>query len=222
MEPGTYRVLINYRILFSGVLLQILFKKRLTRRQWAALLLLVLACIAEQSGSFSSDDGVFAIIMMSIQGLCSSLGSIYFQWLLQKQDSEEMGIWLKNTYLYFWSIIVNLFAIVIFRPDLLSSEIFNVRVEIVIVAGLGGVFTSLLLRHLDVIVKEYANFAEMVAVAIAQRILFGSELRFSLLAAIIMVSYSLYMYQTPGEKPKAEIHRNDLETAKSFLKGSDN
>jgi hypothetical protein len=135
---------------------------------------------------------------MGIQGLCSSLGGVFFQWLLQMPSANNVGLWVKNIYLCAFSIIFNFLSIVVLRPSLLAPSAFLkgmdfMVVPIVITSGLGGVCTSLLLRHLDAMVKEYANFAEMVIVAVAQRILFGAPIRLSLLISIVMVSYSLYL-----------------------------
>eukprot|EP00474_Spongospora_subterranea_P010839 CRZ11297.1 hypothetical protein [Spongospora subterranea] len=227
MDPATYRVLVNSRIIFSGVLLQYFFKRLLSVRQWLALLLLLFACVVEQSDTFALDSSPVAIIMMAIQGICSSFGSVYFQWLLQKKDHSvgEMGMWLKNIFLYFWSIVFNLVAVICFRPDLIASGTlfrnFDLNVvPIIIAAGLGGVCTSLLLRHLDVLIKEYANFAEMVVIAVAQHILFGVPLRATLLLAIVMVSVSLYMYQTAGNSAAepVSVKLSDLRSAKPLIK----
>jgi len=204
------------RIILSGLLLQYFFKKILSYRQWNALILLLIACIIEQSGSFQISGGLFAIFLVFAQGLCSSLGGVYFQWLLQRQESGCMGIWMKNIYLYFWSIVVEIFVICAFRPDLLSPSVYldnfdKQSLAIVVVAGLGGVFTSLLLRHLDILVKEYANFAELVVVAIAQNIMFGTPIRATLMAAIALASYSLYMYNTPNKvAPPIQLHCIEL------------
>ncbi|XXQ32866.1 EamA domain-containing protein [Plasmodiophora brassicae] len=219
LQPATYRLLINVRILFSGLLLQTFFGTYLSRRQWIALAILLLACVIEQMGAFQLDTGLFPLITMSMQGLCSSLGGVYFQWLLQKQgDGEPLGLWSKNLYLYFWSVLANILAILIFRAELASPSAlfanFDVGVApIVLAAGLGGVFTSFLLRDLDVIIKEYANFGEMVIVAIAQSYLFGAELRLALFLAILVVSYSLHMYQTPNDlHPEPKTHKvQDVE-----------
>ncbi|CEO95110.1 EamA domain-containing protein [Plasmodiophora brassicae] len=204
LEPATYRILNNMRILFLGLLLQWFFRKRLAAQQWIALLLLVTACVVEQTGTFSLEGGgPLALAMMCIQGMCSSLAGVYFQWLLQKQHGsrQSIGMWTKNFYLYFWSIVTNLVAIVVFRSDLLTPSALFVNfdgavVPIIAAAAFGGLFTSLLLRHLDVIMKEYASFIEMVVVALMQRVLFGTPLRITMLLAIALVSYSMYMYQS--------------------------
>ena len=221
LEPGTYRVLINSRIIFSGLLLQWFFQIQLSRRQWMGIALLVSACIVEQSGSFQVDAGmvlsilpcasyqnpnsfmfctvgIMAILLMCLQGLCSSLGGVYFQWLLQKPSAGEIGLWEKNIYLYGYSIVFNFIIVLVLNPAALHPVAFvsNISwpvITIVTTAAFGGISTSLLLRHLDVLVKEYANFAEMVVVAVAQNRIFGTPIRGSLLIAICMVSYSLYL-----------------------------
>ena len=57
VTPPTYRLLINLKVLFSGLMLQTLIKTKLTKRQWGGLCLLVVACGVEQWDSFDLNTG---------------------------------------------------------------------------------------------------------------------------------------------------------------------
>ncbi|KAH8271795.1 hypothetical protein KR044_005548, partial [Drosophila immigrans] len=56
-DPTTYYLLLQLRVVVTGVLFQIIFKKYLSRRQWISLLLLTLGCMLKQVdlNSFYSD-----------------------------------------------------------------------------------------------------------------------------------------------------------------------
>ncbi len=86
LEPATYRMLINVRVLTTGLFLQFFFSKRLAPKQWGGLCLLVVGCVVEQMGSFHLSDGIVTIVFIVLQASASSLGGIYFQWLLQRED----------------------------------------------------------------------------------------------------------------------------------------
>ena len=135
---------------------------------------------------------------MGIQGLCSSLGGVYFQWLLQNPSAGNIGLWEKNIYLCGFSIALNVAIVTAWQPDFFTPQTFARNLSwpvlsIVATSAMGGVSTSLLLQHLDVVMKEYANFGLMVVVALAQNHIFDTQLRGSLFIAIVMVSYSLYL-----------------------------
>ncbi|XP_017043793.1 UDP-galactose transporter senju [Drosophila ficusphila] len=56
-DPTTYYLLLQLRVVVTGILFQIIFKKYLSQRQWISLILLTLGCMMKQIdfGSFYSD-----------------------------------------------------------------------------------------------------------------------------------------------------------------------
>jgi UDP-sugar transporter A1/2/3 len=211
LSAPTYRVLINIRILYSGLLLQAFFGKRLTPLQWVALVLLLLGCTTEQLGSFNlAQGGVLALVLISIQALCSSFGGVYFQWLLQTNtDAANPGLVEKNIFLYSWGCLVTLFMAALMSPQALTTELFWSNYSwdaapIILSSAIGGMTTSLLLRHLDVVAKEYANAGEMLFVAIVSHHLFGTPLSFYLVGGMALVIISVVMYNKEETRVAAE------------------
>jgi len=123
----TYRVLINARVVFSGLLLQRFFHKKLTHLQWVALGILILGCTLEQLGSFSLEQGgLLALVFILTQGLCSSLGGVYFQWLLQRNvGAQEAGLVEKNIFLYSCMTVLNFMYIITMQPHVLAEPLFS-------------------------------------------------------------------------------------------------
>lgn len=56
-DPTTYYLLLQLRVVVTGILFQIIFKKYLSQQQWISLILLTLGCMLKQInfGSFYSD-----------------------------------------------------------------------------------------------------------------------------------------------------------------------
>ncbi|KAI8043717.1 UDP-galactose transporter senju [Drosophila gunungcola] len=56
-DPTTYYLLLQLRVVVTGILFQIIFKKYLSQRQWISLIMLTLGCMMKQIdfGSFYSD-----------------------------------------------------------------------------------------------------------------------------------------------------------------------
>ncbi|XP_017853813.2 UDP-galactose transporter senju [Drosophila busckii] len=56
-DPTTYYLLLQLRVVVTGILFQIIFKKYLSQRQWMSLILLTLGCMLKQVdlGSFYND-----------------------------------------------------------------------------------------------------------------------------------------------------------------------
>ncbi|XP_068144755.1 UDP-galactose transporter senju [Drosophila tropicalis] len=69
-DPTTYYLLLQLRVVVTGILFQMIFKKYLSQRQWLSLILLTFGCMLKQVnfGSFYSDandDSEAAAIQMS-------------------------------------------------------------------------------------------------------------------------------------------------------------
>jgi hypothetical protein len=98
----------------------------------------------------------------------------------------------------------------IFKTDVIMNpskalQTFDANViPIILCSGIGGFSTALILRDMDVIIKEYAGFAEMCVVVFGSWLIIGTPLKSSLFLAIVMVTVSLYLYNVPADyKPPA-------------------
>ena len=84
-DPVSYRVLINMRILWSGILFQIFFSKRLGWQKWFALFLLMLGCAVNQlTPDFQLTTNLYYIGTIVFQSLTSSFGGVYSEVLLKR------------------------------------------------------------------------------------------------------------------------------------------
>ena len=209
VQPATFRLLINIKVLFSGVLLFVIMGTRLSVRQWIALFVLLAACVVEQLDSFDLNTGVKAILLICLQALCSSSAGVYFQYLLQSSRagiSKELGLWEKNLLMYTWSVLFNVLYLAVFFPATLSHPLeatatFDVNVvPIILTSAIGGFCTSLILRDMSVIAKEYANFAEMCVVVVGGWLVLGAPIHVNLVVAVALVTYSLYLYNVQPDK----------------------
>jgi len=72
-----------------------------------------------------------------------------------------------------------------------------------------GLSTSVLLKYLSAILKEFASASEMVTIALFGNLFFGDSIKlsFELILSIILIFYSLYLYNYEkfGLEPKGDI-----------------
>jgi UDP-sugar transporter A1/2/3 len=203
-DPVSYRVLINMRILFSGLLVTFCFGKRLGTVKWLALVLLAFGCAVNQIGdNFELKTDFFYLCTITIQALASSGAGAFNEWLLKKDI--KMGINQKNLYLYFFSLCFNLTLILLNRPHILfSTTLFfagwsRLTVVLVVLGAFCGFTTALFLRYLNIILKEYAHGGEMFATAFASRLLFHVPLSAVTFVSIFITAASVIMYGTAKE-----------------------
>jgi len=203
-DPVSYRVLINMRILWSGLLFQFFFSKRLGLLKWGGLVLLMLGCVINQFDSnFHISAEPLHILAIVFQSFTSSFGGVYSEVLLKKNLDCSLNI--KNMYLYFFSICFYFVFIAVTRPQLLGSDFTAGYTTIVYLCIFVGAFcgfsTSLFLKYLNILLKEYAHSGEMFLTAILTALLFDQDVSSRVWISVFLVSISIYLYNRPEQHP---------------------
>jgi len=228
--PGPYRLLINMKVLSSGVILSMMGMKILSRWQWFSLGLLVVACFIERWDSFMFENlGFWALGIVFIQCICSSMAGVVNQRLLSTtskgdcEDKRNRDTWQRNVMMYVWTCSLNCIWLAISSPHVFAwksvEQCFSLQLfPLILSSTFIGFATSLLLSFYDVILKEYANFIELVLTVVAACIFFGSPLKMNLLVAVFIAGYSLIEY-TKEEQRLGRMHKQEM--AASAGSGSD-
>lgn len=130
-DPTTYYILLQFRVVVTGLVYECLFKRKLSRIQWLSLFVLTAGCIVKELGHkshISTDDASSnsrsgspffgiklntALVLMVIQTLCSCIAAVYNEYLLkgryqpQKDDSAATPLMIQNIFMYGNSVICN-------------------------------------------------------------------------------------------------------------------
>lgn len=137
VDPTTYYCLMQFRIVLTGIIYQILFKRKLTITQWISLLVLTLGCIIKEWGliinktsqqgvnnlnatkDVSSEKGSNAFFVTSVTSLwvtssillqmfCSCFAGVYNEYLLKDSSTAASAdVILQNIFMYIDSAICN-------------------------------------------------------------------------------------------------------------------
>ncbi|XP_059616843.1 UDP-galactose transporter senju [Phlebotomus argentipes] len=213
-DPTTYYLLLQFRVVITGILFQIIFKKYLSRRQWLSLLLLTLGCMVKQV-NFSKDEaseGVanakntsgfdFSInaVFILTQTLCSCLAGVYNEYLLKREDTN-VNIYVQNVIMYVDSIVCNV-SVLLFQGDLVGAfqmdslrAVFRLNVIVIMVNNAAiGIVTSFFLKYMNSIIKTFASALELFFTAILCYILFAIPIYLNTILAIGVVSFAVFMY----------------------------
>ncbi|KAH0711482.1 hypothetical protein KY289_007441 [Solanum tuberosum] len=109
--PG-YQILKNLNIISTGILYQIILKRKLTEIQWAAFILLCAGCTTAQLNP-SSDHVLQAPlqgwVMAIVMALLSGFAGVYTEAIIKKRLSRNINV--QNFWLYVFGMIFNAFAI---------------------------------------------------------------------------------------------------------------
>jgi integrin beta 8 len=184
-DPTTYFLLLQFRVVVTGILFEILFSKRLSRIQWLSLILLTVGCIIKQvnysnlnkstTKQKNENDNNFdiydyvnsSLLLIMIQVFSSCLAGVYNEYLLKEKDNN-VDIMLQNFFMYFDSIVCNFVFLFCFAPndgsikDAFSADSFksllNYKVILIMINNAAiGIVTSFFLRFLNSILKAFAR-----------------------------------------------------------------
>ena len=128
-DPGTYNVLMQLRIVMTGIIYQQAFSKRLNRNQWIAIVLIAVGCMVKESAkmgdSASFHQNSAAWLLLLVQMLSSVGAGVYNEVLLKGGGDEGRGLVvttnLNNAYMYFHSVVWNVAVLILQARDLPTS-----------------------------------------------------------------------------------------------------
>lgn len=149
--------------------------------------------------------------------MCSCFAGVYNEFLL-KDAGANVNIFLQNIFMYLDSIFWNM-AIIFYQGNglnIFSAESLNpILKPIVIIVifnnALTGITTSLFLKNLNSILKTFASALELLFTAVLSWIIFGIAVKFSTAAAIVIVSYSIYVYSQNPVNNRPKLMSEDQE-----------
>lgn len=121
-DPTTYFILLQLRVILTGIIYQCLFKKNLSKIQWLSLFLLTIGCMIkelkmESNKQQKSYGFIASILLMLTQILCSCLAGVYNEYLLKKGQGANVNVYVQNIYMYTDSIFCNLLLWMAFKHN---------------------------------------------------------------------------------------------------------
>ncbi|KAK3864523.1 hypothetical protein Pcinc_029791 [Petrolisthes cinctipes] len=215
-DPTTYFMLMQLRVVVTGIIFQVVFKKQLSHRQWLSLFILTAGCILKQlslpanhipvnpttSTLTKFTQTLFSpnILLILIQLLCSCLAGVYNEKLL-KDTGAEVHIMVQNVFMYIDSILCNAVVLGV-RGQLMSAfthtalaQVWQPTVVVIIANNAAvGIVTSFFLRNLNSILKTFASALELVFIAVLSWIILGVPVDIWTAVAIALVTYATFMY----------------------------
>jgi UDP-sugar transporter A1/2/3 len=213
-DAATYFLLLQFRLVVTGLLHQMMFSKRLNRNQWISLGVTTVGCaiktLGSQDGSASVRENgptLMAYVLLMVQMLSSTFAGVYNEVLLKKQAAIPVN--LQNVFMYMDSIVCTMVMLVLgltgqTAQEALTMANFNVLfspyvLPMVLIMSFIGVVTSLFLKQLDSIRKAIASALELVFLPLLSAVLFGQPLTLYTVAAVCFVGFGVYIYSLPVE-----------------------
>ncbi|XP_023329691.1 UDP-galactose transporter senju [Eurytemora carolleeae] len=210
-NPTSYFMFMQIRLILTGFIYQVLFKRKLSGIQWFSLALLTLGCMFHGAGGgnsalgFGSDkDSISALgagfFFIFTQVMCSVFAGVYNEYII-KGEGSGVDIMIQNVFMYLDSILCNLILlgakgeiISALSPDSLGSVLQVLVLALVINNAVLGIITSLFLKKLNSIVKAFASALELVLTALLSVPILGIPLSLETVIAILIISAAVITY----------------------------
>lgn len=220
ISPAAYQVLSQSKMIFTAGLMAILLRKRFSRQQLLALLLLVVGSAATQLAEFSggvllavSGHALLGCALTVLSALISALPNVFYERLLKSEGKNE---WVANlqltTSILFWVCAFKLSSFAASgAPDGLGSTAavgggllhpwgqltrgFTPTVWLIIVLkALSCIIIPACLKYADNIIYGYAKPVSIVVTCGITAVLTSSLPPLAMLAGVAMVVTSMALY----------------------------
>ncbi|XP_056634307.1 UDP-galactose transporter senju [Diorhabda sublineata] len=220
-DPTTYYLLLQLRVVITGILFQVIFKKILSRTQWISLLILTLGCMMKQINfpinSIPISDSVKKATSVSLgldaififtQIICSCLAGVYNEYLL-KNRGASVNIFVQNVFMYLDSIVCNVLILILNGTVIQAftyeniAKVFTYKVLLVMINNAAiGIITSFFLKTLNSILKTFASALELIFTALLSYLLFDIPIYVNTVLSIGTVLLATFLYsQNPVHNP---------------------
>jgi UDP-sugar transporter A1/2/3 len=209
INPGKYFIVLQLRLLVTGVIFQMVFKKQISRQKWVALSLITFGCILKELPMFlqgvPTPLSVYALL--SVQILSSTAAGVATEYLLK--DYKKMGVNIQNIFMYIASAVIQTVVFCLFGGNNSDSNstaipfsihaffsiLMNPHLLLIALNGAAnGLLTGYLLSCLTSVHKAIAAAIEIGFTALLSWLFFGSDFGIFTISSVVVVMTGVYLY----------------------------
>ncbi|XP_071796482.1 CMP-sialic acid transporter-like [Asterias amurensis] len=210
LDAATYQVSYQMKVITTAIFMVIMLNKSLSRTQWVAIVLLFLGVAMVQVESASSNKSTdvhynypVGVVCILISCLCSGFAGVYFEKVLKGTDTS---LWIRNVQMYLFGIVSGIVAVfskdgeVILEQGFLHGYNYLVWI-IVAMASIGGLYTSIVVKYTDNIIKGFSTAVSIILAAVGSFLLFQKTFGVVFLLGTGLVISAVYLYSLPKPAP---------------------
>ncbi|XP_010717097.1 probable UDP-sugar transporter protein SLC35A4 isoform X2 [Meleagris gallopavo] len=204
MDPSTYQILSNLKIVSTALLYSLFLRQRLRVRQWLALCLLMAAGVSYSCGGLRDPRGsgspsamqlhvtLVGLLLISVYCLISGLSAVYTEAILKTQ---VLPLNLQNLFLYFFGVLVNLVGHFWSSTERGFLEGFSFWVLVIVVSqALNGLIMSVVMKHSSNITRLFVISCSILVNALLSVALFNLQLTLLFFIAVSCIGLAVHLY----------------------------
>ncbi|KAM6408541.1 putative UDP-sugar transporter protein SLC35A4 [Rhynochetos jubatus] len=201
MDPSTYQVLSNLKIVSTALLYSLLLRQRLGMRKWLALCLLVAAGVSYSCGGLQDPGSpskmqlhitLVGLLLISVYCLISGLSAVYTEAILKTQ---ALPLSLQNLFLYFFGVLLNVIGYFWSSAERGFLEGFSSWVLVIVVSqALNGLIMSVVMKHSSNITRLFVISCSILVNALLSVTLFNLQLTLLFFIAVLCMGLAVHLY----------------------------
>uniref|UniRef100_A0A673KDG4 CMP-sialic acid transporter-like n=1 Tax=Sinocyclocheilus rhinocerous TaxID=307959 RepID=A0A673KDG4_9TELE len=198
LDAAVYQVTYQLKIPCTALCTVLMLGRSLSRLQWFSVFML---CGGVTLVQWTPPHHVFGGFSYgALVTLCFGSG-VYFEKVLKSSDTS---LWVRNIQMYLSGIVVTLIGV--FMTDgaqVLEKGFFYGYTPwvclVIFLASVGGMYTSVVVKYTDNIMKGFSAAAAIVLSTVASVVLFGLQITATFLGGALLVCVSIYLYGLPKQ-----------------------
>ncbi|XP_056372683.1 probable UDP-sugar transporter protein SLC35A4 [Hyla sarda] len=202
MDPSSFQVLSNLKIVSTALMYSIFLSQNLSIQKWLALSLLTVAGLFYSYGGIqdlekqSTDTHLYislqGILLMVIYCLISGLSAVYTEVTLKTQ---KIPLSLQNIFLYSFGIMVNFFVHLTESDSQGFLDGFSVWVLVIIISqALNGLIMSAVMKHSSNLTRLFIISFSMLVNGLLSYLLFQLQLTLLFFFAVFLIGLAVYLF----------------------------
>uniref|UniRef100_A0A4W3IFN3 Solute carrier family 35 member A1 n=1 Tax=Callorhinchus milii TaxID=7868 RepID=A0A4W3IFN3_CALMI len=224
LDAAVYQVTYQLKIPCTALCTVWMLNRSLSKIQWLSVFVLCTGVTLVQWKPVETtkvqveQNPVWGFTAIAIAVLCSGFAGVYFEKVLKSSDTS---LWMRNIQMYISGIVITAAGILLNDGAGVMEKGFFFGYThwvylVIFLASVGGLYTSVVVKYTDNIMKGFSAAAAIVISTIASIFLFGLQITSTFIAGTILVIVSIYCYGLP-KKNTTTLLPVEVEKSKETL-----
>ncbi|KAF1490972.1 CMP-sialic acid transporter, partial [Pygoscelis antarcticus] len=224
LDAAVYQVTYQLKIPCTALCTVLMLNRTLSKLQWFSVFMLcggvtLVQWKPAQATKVQVEQNPwlgFGAIAVAV--LCSGFAGVYFEKVLKSSDTS---LWVRNIQMYLSGIVMTLFGVYVSDgAQVLQKGFFYGYTYyvwfVIFLASVGGLYTSVVVKYTDNIMKGFSAAAAIVLSTVASVILFGLQITVTFSLGALLVCISIYLYGLPRQDT-TKIQPSETKSSKERL-----
>ncbi|TNN52374.1 CMP-sialic acid transporter [Liparis tanakae] len=218
LDAAVYQLTYQLKIPCTALCTVLMLKRSLSRLQWFSVFMLCGGVTlvqwkpAEATKVQIEQNPFLGFVAIAIAVICSGFAGVYFEKVLKSSDTS---LWVRNIQMYLSGIVVTLIGVFITDGEKVLEKGFFFGYTpwvcfVVFLASVGGLYTSVVVKYTDNIMKGFSAAAAIILSTVASVVMFGLQITVSFASGALLVCVSIYLYGLP-KQDTSKLSREDTD-----------